>query len=372
MSAAARLDIVAVEPYFGGSHRAFLEGFQRHTSHRVHLIVLPARKWKWRMRGAALHVAKELDGHKGRIDLLFASDFLNLADLVALRPRRLLDVPKVVYFHENQLTYPVLREDQRDYQFAFTNITTGLVADRLFFNSDFHRQSFLEAVPTFLKRMPDCVPTGIDEALAKKSEVLPLGCDLARLDVEAPPRAPDAPPLIVWNHRWEFDKDPGLFFNVLFELHDEGLHFEVAVVGEQFRYRPAIFNRAKEYLKERLVHFGFLPEQRDYAALLHRADLVVSTAIHEFFGISTVEAMYCGCYPLLPDRLAYPELIPEEHQATHLYRTTAELKRKLRAAITDIRATREVSLRPAAARFDWSQLIPLYDEKLSAAARRKQ
>ena len=135
------LRILAIEPYYGGSHRAFLDGLAAASRHDWTVVGLPARKWKWRMRGAALHVARQLDQP---FDVLFATDFLDLATLVGLAPQRLAGVPKAVYFHENQLTYPVLHESERDYQFAFTNITTCLAADRVLFNSQFHRESLSE------------------------------------------------------------------------------------------------------------------------------------------------------------------------------------------------------------------------------------
>jgi hypothetical protein len=126
------LRILAIEPYYGGSHRAFLDGLARHSRHSWTILSMPPRKWKWRMRGAAVYFADKLDQP---FDVLFVSDFLDLAALVGLRPDRLVGVPKVAYFHENQLTYPVQHESERDYQYGFTNITTCLAADRVFFNS---------------------------------------------------------------------------------------------------------------------------------------------------------------------------------------------------------------------------------------------
>ena len=51
---------------------------------------------------------------------------------------------------------------------------------------------------------------------------------------------------------------------------------------------------------------------KKYLKILSEADIIVSTAIHEFFGISVVEAIAAGAYPLLPKRLAYPEVLALE------------------------------------------------------------
>ncbi|MCK5007550.1 MAG: DUF3524 domain-containing protein, partial [Spirochaetales bacterium] len=44
-----------LEPFYGGSHREFAEGWQQSSRHTLELHTLPARFWKWRMRGAALY-----------------------------------------------------------------------------------------------------------------------------------------------------------------------------------------------------------------------------------------------------------------------------------------------------------------------------
>jgi len=357
------LRILAVEPYYGGSHRAFLDGLVRASRHEWTLLTMPARKWKWRMRGSALSFARQLDQP---FDLLLASDFLDLATLVGLAPGRLASMPKAVYFHENQLTYPVLHESERDYQFGFTNITSCMVADRVFFNSEFHRSEFLEAASAMLHRMPDFVPGGIAEAIAERSVTLPLGIDLRSLDVEAPPR--EGPALVLWNHRWEYDKNPEDFFAVLCDLADDGVPFRVAVAGEQFRRAPMIFDVARRRLGDRVEHFGYLESREDYARLLHRADIVVSTAHHEFFGISVVEAIYCHCYPLLPDKLTYPELLPEEYHPRHLYHDRDALMERLPEVIANLDDVRHTSLRPVAERYDWAARIADYDDALARLA----
>jgi hypothetical protein len=51
----------------------------------------------------------------------------------------------------------------------------------------------------------------------------------------------------------------------------------------------------------------------EYIRQLCQSDIAISTATHEFYGISVLEAIRAGCIPLLPNRLSYPELFPSEY-----------------------------------------------------------
>ena len=110
----------------------------------------------------------------------------------------------------------------------------------------------------------------------------------------------------------------------------------------------------------------YAESEAEYARLLWDADVVLSTAVHEFFGVSVVEAIYCGAAPVLPDRLSYPELIPPEFHARCLYDDFAGLLARLRAFLTH--AEPLPALRQAMARFDWSVLGPVYDDLLEDVA----
>ena len=79
-----------------------------------------------------------------------------------------------------------------------------------------------------------------------------------------------------------------------------------------------------------------------------------------------VEALAAGGWPILPRRLSYPELLPEDLHARHLYNTDAQLARKLRDAIKNIDALRRMDLRGAVARFDWSERVAEYDDAIEA------
>jgi glycosyltransferase involved in cell wall biosynthesis len=357
--------ITLVEPYFTGSHAAWAREYAAHSSHEVELLTLPGRNWKWRMHGGAVTLASRFLERKRGTDLILATDMLDLTTFLALTRGVTGQCKSAVYFHENQLTYPWSPDDpdtgeQRDLHYAFINYVTSLAADAVLFNSSYHRESFLGALPAFLNKFPDATEAASVGQIAAKSRVLPLGLDLRKLDRHRAPRgAASAAPLLLWNHRWEFDKAPDAFFQALYQLADEGIDFRVAVLGESFGRAPAVFRQARERLGERVVHWGYVKDFAQYAGWLWQADILPVTSRQEFFGASVVQAIYCGCAALLPDRLSYPEHVPPEARDAVLYGEEDPLVDRLRKAIV---GTKEAtSLESFVARYDWQRLAPVYD-----------
>ncbi|ACH39466.1 glycosyltransferase, putative [Citrifermentans bemidjiense Bem] len=363
--------ITLVEPYFTGSHAAWAREYAAHSSHEVELLTLPGRNWKWRMHGGAVTLASRFL-ELPRPDLILATDMLDLTTFLALTRNQSHGIRTALYFHENQLTYPWSPSDQdpalqRDLHYAFINYASALAADAVLFNSRYHRDSFLGALPAFLKGFPDAVDADSAARIGEKSRVLPLGLDLHKLDRHRPQAGEGArAPLLLWNHRWEFDKAPEPFFEALYQLADEGVEFEVAVVGESFGRAPGVFRQARERLGCRVAQWGFLERFSDYAAWLWRADILPVTSRQEFFGASAVQALYCGCRPLFPDRLAYPEHVPVEAREKVLYREEEAFVDRLRTLILD----REdgAALDGFVERYDWEKLAPVYDSFLEGVA----
>lgn len=299
--------VLALEPYCGGSHRAFIDGWSAVSRHQWTVLELPAHKWKWRMRHSAVTFAGEVGERAVRgekWDLIFCSDMLNLAEFLGLAPQAVRQLPAIIYFHENQLTYPVRFESDRDYQFAVTNMTSALAADSVWFNSAFHRDSFLDALQVFLRRMPDYQPIEVVERIRSKSLVYPPGANATFRRGDRKP----GPVRILWAARWEHDKNAEDFFGALEVLKGRGIDFRVSVIGEQFREAPDVFEWARQHFAGRIDRWGYQRSRGEYEDALTEADVFVSTARHEFFGITAVEAALAGAYPVLPRRLAYPEI----------------------------------------------------------------
>lgn len=371
-----------LESFFGGSHRAFAEGLTTHSDHTIELMTLPDENWRWRTRAAALQFADRIAAARAlpppstdpaarpldlsEYDGIIASDLLTVSDLRALTT----GPPVLLYVHESQMTYPLPKGETVDAQTAFADIRNVLMADHAVFNSAVHRQRFLERAGAILESAPIPELVHILEALDSRSSVLHPGCELDALLAEDTAAGVSSDgPLIIWNHRWEYDKNPAPFFRTLETLAGEGLPFRVAVLGENPQYHPKEFEAARETLGKRIVHYGYVADRHAYEAVLREGDIVISTSVQENFGISVVEAVAAGCAPLLPRRLSYPEIIPEQWHGACLYGSNRELvdrlRHWLRAGPPELPGLRE-----AMRRYDWRVMAGRYDRLLSRIAGR--
>src|SRR2546423_7044845 len=104
-----RLDLPALEPFYGGGRRNMLETLIHYSRHRWTLLKLPPRRIERRLTAAAHWFSEQLTRHwVGRVDLLFTSEALNLSDLYPLMPN-LLKKPAGVYFHSNPMPHPTVQ-----------------------------------------------------------------------------------------------------------------------------------------------------------------------------------------------------------------------------------------------------------------------
>ncbi|XP_075037034.1 tRNA-queuosine alpha-mannosyltransferase [Mixophyes fleayi] len=436
-----------IEAFYGGSHKQLMDVLKEEIEGCV-LYSLPAKKWHWRARTAALYFMQAVPP-SDTYRVLFTSSVLNLAELVALRTD-LGKLKKVLYFHENQLIYPVRKSQERDFQYGYNQILSCLVADTVVFNSAFNMESFLTSIGKFLKMIPDHRPKDLERIIRSKSQVvyfpvmfpdvsrfLPeqkrvsqratsdksLGSLAHSIESEVPSQndavAPSAPsglsdqqiegnvvqkseelinikaslsedssggdqhvmpnsspaslcndsqrPLhIVWPHRWEHDKDPETFFKIMMKLKEQELPFHLSVLGETFTDVPEIFSQARISLGSAVLHWGFLPSKDDYYQVLCEADVVISTAKHEFFGVAMLEAVHCGCFPLCPKSLVYPELFPVEY----LYSTPEQLLKKLQNFCKRPDTARRRRIQVETAPYSWAALNGEFTSLLTAEPRK--
>jgi glycosyltransferase involved in cell wall biosynthesis len=147
------------------------------------------------------------------------------------------------------------------------------------------------------------------------------------------------------------------------------------MLGQSFRQTPDTFRLIQQDLAEQIDQWGYLESHEQYLKALQQTDIFVSTASHEFFGISVVEAIAAGAMPLVPRRLAYPEVLqlaeyPERENffydgtASDLF---AHLKHLAAEPVSRDHPDLE-SLRESIQRFDWAHRASHMDRQLQLLA----
>ena len=145
--------VLVIEPYYGGSHQAFLDGLLSSVKCQAVFFTLPARKWKMRMRVSAPWFASQvarLAENLRWFDTVLCSTFVDVAVLRAMLsglPGWNPQARFCTYFHENQFAYPWQDKSDdikqgRDLNYGMMNYLSALAADFILFNSNYNRDSF--------------------------------------------------------------------------------------------------------------------------------------------------------------------------------------------------------------------------------------
>ena len=236
-----------------------------------------------------------------------------------------------------------------------------MVADLNIFNSEYHHNRFEEELPNFVNNIPEFIPLASLSRILGKSRVMHLGCDFDTFGNIAPPR--NDVPVILWSHRWGFDKQPEVFFRVIYALAETGIDFKLILIGENFQVHPKAFLEAKKKLGPRILQFGYVEAHEDYVKFLKMSDVIISTAIQENFGYSVVEASYYHTLPLLPDSLCYPEILDTQFHPQFLYKDENDLTRKLVELLKNHRKLDDTrkQISQSMARFHWKKRISEFD-----------
>ncbi len=299
--------ILLLSAYRSDSHASWVNWLRQNLAADWRVLELPGRYFRWRIRGNPLSWLDELPEllQDWQPDRILATSMVDITSIKGLNPA-LASVPVSYYFHENQFAYPQGEGQHSSVDPLMVQLYGALAADECLFNSDFNRRTFLEGVDALLKKLPDCKPASLAGRLADKCALLPV-------PVKPVATGQKTAGLIVWNHRWEYDKKPELFLHLLQLLEQRSFNFSLALLGPRPDKTPAVLEEIRRQFSSRIIADGMV-SRAQYEQLLGQAQFVVSTAIHEFQGLSVQEAVTAGAVPLLPDDLCYCEQYP------HLYR----------------------------------------------------
>ncbi|MDT8298810.1 MAG: DUF3524 domain-containing protein, partial [Spirochaetaceae bacterium] len=354
--------VLFIETFYGGSHKTFADQYAEASRNEIHLITLPPRFWKWRQAGSAMRLSQLIPPKADTLfDVVIAGGMLDLAHLKVLRP----DLPPVLlYLHENQFDYPLGPGEKIDFRYGLVDVMNILASDKAAFNSSYNRNSLMTECGKLFKRLPDAIPSDVPAKLEEKSTVLYPGiAPMTGTQDRNARRQERKIPLVIWNHRHEHDKNPEAAFDALIRLARRSVRFELAILGENFSNEPEAFNRARRHLSKQIVFDGY-PERIRYNEWLYKGSVVISTAMQENFGLSVIEAAAAGCWPLMPRRLAYPEVMPQWVSGACFWDDGPSLDAKLEKVLRLSDSERRKLTSPLSSwmkTYEWTVRAPLID-----------
>ena len=305
------MKILLLSAYHAQSHQSWCQSLSKmFPEYEWVQLSLPARYFNWRIRGNALSWSlSQRSILKQHYDMVVATSMVDCATLRGLVPT-LANLPWLVYFHENQFAYPVDTKNDR-IEPKMVSLYNALCAQAIYFNSEFNYQSFIDGLSAFLKKMPDEVPSSTLSVIKDKSFVLAVPIDVAKKNMVK--KSFNKVPVLLWNHRWEYDKGPKLLLNLLNELARRNFEFKLNLLGQQFRKVPIELDEIKKTFKKNILNIGFIESTEQYELIVKQSDFVLSTALHDFQGLAVLESVSLGCIPVVPNRLAYKEIFPKKY-----------------------------------------------------------
>lgn len=358
------MNIALLEPYYGGSHKYWADHLIKHSSHSIELFSMQARHWKWRMQGSAIYLADLVNASTSHFDLFLLSDMIDLA-LLRSQIKHETNIPFVLYMHENQLHYPKSRNDkqaQLDLSYGYLNFKSCLAADAVVFNSHYHKKVFLDSCYNLLKRMPDYPILYSLDKIESKSSVLPLGLQIIEMnEIIVEDKFPET--TLLWNHRWDDDKNPQAFLGLLDQLDRNKTSFKLCLTSQSSK-KSDIENEIEKKYRREIIHNKYIESKSEYFKTMSRCHFLPVMPGHDYFGISVLEAVYCGVTPLLPQNMVYEEHLPISQYPDFFYETLDELPERIAncnsAPESVINAARK-QLR----NYDWKHVINDYDNFLT-------
>ncbi len=359
----AELSIAIVEPFYGGSHKYWVDQLEKRLSFKTKSYTLPGRHWKWRMSAGALYLAKEVNESNLEYDLFLVSDMLDVPLFKSLLVDKYREAKIVIYMHENQVVYPFQTLDKNknwDRHYGLINFKSMLCADEVWFNSSFHRDVLLSEMETFLHPFPESkYLISLLKRISSRSHILPIGYDRKELEMHKSDKA--EVPTILWNHRWEYDKNPEAFFEALFKLSEDEVSFDLIVCGETYSKQPEIFKIARSKLANQIKHWGYFDTRTDYVKALWQSTILPVTSNQEFFGLSVLEAIFCQVTPIMPNRLSYSSIYGNRFD---YYSSDDEFYEILKQTVVSPQS-RDNSVDDLC----WSAVIQLYEQRLLKVGR---
>ena len=330
--------ILLIEPYYEGSHKYWADNIVKYSSYNIQLQTMEGRFWKWRMQGASIYLASLFNKLSQEPDLIICSSMMDVSTYKSLIDSNTSqEIPIIYYCHETQFTYPFSTKDEREnenFHYGFINYKSCLAADRVLFNTDYHKSCFISALSSLLSRLPDYSLQDTIAELESKSYTSYVGIDMQKISRISGSHDRIQTPTLLWNNRWDEDKNPYLFLQLCKFLKKQNIEFKMVLTGKPGNASECSTLLHKEF-SSNIIHSGYIDSYEKYISLLRICDVLPVCAAHDFYGISFLEAVINNVLPIMPHGKVYAEFVSVENFSNLYYYSESEFFRKVKENLNE-------------------------------------
>jgi len=191
--------------------------------------------------------------------------------------------------------------------------------DKIFVGSNFFRDEIVN------KRINVTAPKEDRERLAEKLVVTGNPWNSTEILTKQQPihNLPSKKKQIIFPNRFDFDKRPNLFLDLCMILADEVPDLKFIITSSRPIMRSChpwlirLYHSVKKRLGDRL-DFKYNLTKSNYYQYLADSKIMFSSSKYESFGYCPIEAMTFNTIPIVPNKFAYKETVPEEYRYNNM------------------------------------------------------
>jgi hypothetical protein len=315
---ARALDILALEPFYGGVRKCTLDLLQQNSRHSWHVYKLPARRMDRRLASASHWFSEQLSRvtPKPRFGAVYCSDAMNLADMVRLMPS-LAGVPSVIYSYRNTLAGTEAADDTM----KNACIASANAATELWFPSLHLMKSTLGDAAALADTYPEAGGRASLKRLVSKSQILypPIEAAPPSREASVTDRARRQRGICLDNRL----PRPEMYLPFLQQVSERKEPIALFILGGPLTSLPA--GITGEVVTPR--------SDADMIGVFQQAEIFITAQPPSQFDRAPLLAMAAGCIPLMPRIGFYQEYLPE---ALHKWCLFDETSDELNSKVMDL------------------------------------
>lgn len=146
---------------------------------------------------------------------------------------------------------------------------------------------------------------------------------------------------VIYSSRWDKEKDPGFFMDIMETMltdTNQDINFVISTSAKELKSNePELIKRLKKLINKYPENIELREgcSKEEYYFNLLQSKVQINTANQDFVSWTLLEATTCGCRPLYPNYLSFPEALQNDYSLMYEKRNLNSAIHKLKIALEE-------------------------------------